>query len=563
MSRQIHFAFLLGLATLAARSEAVAADESVTTLANRQIRYTVPESGYHTMQRGGVTATIVDNGAVDDDTLTGHRAGYSGVASLTHTNRAGNLFVPNYAGLNYEHIHDGTSQDRDILFEPRRAPMELRVVNKHTVELYQAPSPTWKLESVLRYEMLKDGTIEMTLECIPRAKTFRNGYIGLFWASYIHQPESLDIHFRGTDRDGDSNAKWIRGVTPSHGVLSTHVSKKDRRDFKHDAEFPLTLAFNNSKHFYSEPWYYAVSHKMAFIQMFRPQDQIRLTQSPSGGGKGNPAWDFQWFIPDYKVDQLYRMVMRAQYVPLESPEQIQRVSQENRTALGHPVAKDERDQAARLLKKAGVKLTLGPDGAIIGVAFPKRTPDRSTLNLLAALPELKAVSLFETNSTDETISALRPLSQLTGLDLGFCPRLTDAAVSEIARFRHLKYLNLGFARQLTNDGIARLASLEQLSILNLSVTPLTDDGLAKLSALKNLTSLDIDNTRVTDAGADHLLKLPKIRALRLVGLQLTDVGLKTISTIPTLRHINLRDVPVSDEAVAEFRKSRPGCVVKR
>jgi hypothetical protein len=333
----------------------VAAETSVTTLGNSKIKYTVPESGYHVLRRGDVTAVVVDNGAVDDATLKGHRAGYSGVASLTHKQRADNLFVPNYAGLNYEHIHDGTTQHRDILFEPRRAPMELRVVNQHTVELYQAPTPTWKLESVLRFEMLDDGTIEMTLECIPRAKTFRNGYVGLFWASYIHQPESLDIHFRGTSNRDGKESDWVRGVTPSHGVLSTHISQEDRRRFTHDAEFPLTLAFNRSKYFFSEPWYYAVSHDMAFVQMFRPQDEIRLTQSPSGGGQGNPAWDFQWFIPDYEVGQLYRMVMRAQYFPFESPEQIQRVSRANRSALGQLVSKQEKKQAALPLKRPGVK----------------------------------------------------------------------------------------------------------------------------------------------------------------------------------------------------------------
>ncbi|MGZ0163466.1 MAG: hypothetical protein ACKVII_06100 [Planctomycetales bacterium] len=354
----IRFNFLsltLSLAATLLASEAVNAEKSQTTLGNSAIKYTVPDSGYHTLERGDVTAVIVDNREVDDATLPGHRAKYSGVASLTHAKRGENLFVSRYAGLNYEHIHDGRNvAERNVLFEPRHAPIELRVVSDHIVELYQAPTPNWKLESVLRYKMLDDGTIEMTVECIPRAKTFRNGYVGLFWASYIHQPESLDIHFRGSSKR-DGKPEWVRGVTPAHGVLATHLAQDDHRNFQHDDDFSLTLAFNRSKHFFSEPWYYGVSHKMAFIQMFRPQDNIRLTQSPSGGGEGNSAWDFQWFIPDYKVGQLYRMVMRAQYVPFESPEQVQRVSRANRSALGQPVSEQEKKQAALPLERPGVK----------------------------------------------------------------------------------------------------------------------------------------------------------------------------------------------------------------
>lgn len=292
------------------------------------------EKPYVVLERAGVRAVVVNNQAVDDKVLPGHRGGYSGVASLTRRGQDRNLFVPMYAGLNFEHIHDGTSQPREVLFEPRQAPMEIRRTDDHTAELHQPPTPHWQLESWLRYMLLEDGTIEMTLECVPRAKTFKNGYIGLFFASYIHQPESLDIHFLGNAAgDSSSEAKWIRGVTPEHGVHPTHLAADDRRDFPHDAQFPLTLVFNLSDYRYTEPWYYGVSHGLAFVQMFRPQDQVRLSQSPSGGGDGNPAWDFQWFIPRYEVGKRYRFIMRAMYLPFASSEQLVKATMGHRAIL--------------------------------------------------------------------------------------------------------------------------------------------------------------------------------------------------------------------------------------
>ncbi|MHC4331952.1 MAG: hypothetical protein ACYSWW_27955 [Planctomycetota bacterium] len=297
-------------------------------------KYTVPNKPYVVLQRQDIEAVVVSNEAVDDEVLPGHRAGYSGVASLKHIDRNENLFVPFYAGLNFEHIHDGTVQPRDILFEPRQAPMEIRSVNKHTVELYQQPTPHWQLESWLRYELLDDGVIEMTLECVPHSRTFKHDYIGLFFASYINQPESLDIHFMGRPNGAaGSEPKWIRGVTPAHGEFSTHRSADDNRDFPHDAEFPLSLVFNFSDYRYSQPWYYGVSGGMALVLMFRPCDEVRLSQSPSGGGKGNPAWDFQWFVPEYEVGRRYRFVMRTMYLPFESQEQLIKATARHRAAL--------------------------------------------------------------------------------------------------------------------------------------------------------------------------------------------------------------------------------------
>jgi hypothetical protein len=88
----------------------VAEEPGRTTLSVPSIRYTVPEKPYVILARGDVEAVVVDHRAVDDAVLPGHRAGYAGVAVLRHARRRDNLFVPAYAGLNFEHIHDGTTR---------------------------------------------------------------------------------------------------------------------------------------------------------------------------------------------------------------------------------------------------------------------------------------------------------------------------------------------------------------------------------------------------------------------------------------------------------------------
>ena len=310
----------------------------VTSLTNPKVAFESSGRGYAILKRGSVTAIIVDNRAHDlpGKSLPGHLAGYNGVASLTRVNGTGNLFVPAYAGLNFEHIHDGTTANLKNKFEPRIFPMELRLIDRHTVELYQPPTNHWKLESCGRYHLLADGTIEYTFECIPREMDYARGFIGLFWASYIQQPEISSIHFRGRRRHGkqSSSPVWIEATSLAHGDSSTHPPAAGQKTLPPiDPDFPLTLVKHPSDYCYVQPFYFGVSGGMAFAQVFRARDHIWFAQSPSGGGDGNPAWDFQWFIRDARIDTAYGFVMRASFLPYLSREQVRKDMEPHLRAL--------------------------------------------------------------------------------------------------------------------------------------------------------------------------------------------------------------------------------------
>ena len=56
----------------------------VTTIHSKQQTWTTPSKNYVILQRDNVEIVVVNNQAVDDDVLPRHRAGYSGIAKITH-----------------------------------------------------------------------------------------------------------------------------------------------------------------------------------------------------------------------------------------------------------------------------------------------------------------------------------------------------------------------------------------------------------------------------------------------------------------------------------------------
>lgn len=293
--------------------------EQVTTVSRTQDRYEVVPEGLVEVRWGKLTAELANN----LDAPPEHAAGYNGLLSIRYDGGP-SPFVPRYAGLNLEHVNNGVATgDRDLQFEPRKHPMELRRLDDKTYELFQAALPNTGLESRTRFAFREPHFIDVTFECIPRLDRFPHAHLNLFWASYILKPADMSIYFLGRKK-GQKGETWIQGVTPQHGVLATHRGAKDRRQFQHDNPFPLRLVFNESDYEYTRPVYYGRYGDFVWIVMFRQHDLVRFTQSPSGGGEGNPAWDFQWFIAKPRKDKLYRLVYRAVYKPWVDREDVLR-----------------------------------------------------------------------------------------------------------------------------------------------------------------------------------------------------------------------------------------------
>ncbi|MEX2580787.1 MAG: hypothetical protein WD342_17140 [Verrucomicrobiales bacterium] len=287
------------------------------SLANRPSTPHHGRMAHDTFRIGDLTAVIGDNAAHED-----HRPGYNGVWELRHKTGTRSLFVPSIAGLNFEHIFSGQFEDdRDVFFEPRRAPMSFRKLGEDACELHQPPTPTFHLESWTRFNLVAPHYLDMTFRCQPTQHVFEHGYIGLFWASYIHGPLDKSMYFVGGLQNQKRNRFWSQLCTQAHNDESTVRHRDDDVALTFDDDSREALYKNFSPMRFDLPLFYGNFEEHVWIVMFDRLEGIRLTHSPSGGGATperkttNPAWDFQFIIPDYDVLESYSFRVRTVFRP--------------------------------------------------------------------------------------------------------------------------------------------------------------------------------------------------------------------------------------------------------
>lgn len=273
-----------------------------------------------TVSAGDLTAVIGDNQAHE-----GQRAGYNGVQSLVSAHCPDeSLFVPGIAGLNLEHLLDGRDlPDRDDYFEPRRVPMQVEKLDEQSVMLHQSATPTLGVQSLATFSIRKPHYIDIDLRIVLRRDTLRHDYLLAFYAGYINAPEDLGMHFLGRPRDEPVGEGSLELNTPAHYEQSTACHIDVESELPHEISFD-TLAYSYSELAFTRPFFFGRRRNMVFALMFEEGHDVRFTHSPSGGGEGNPAWDFQWVIHEPKVDEEHHLRARAIYKPWESERDISR-----------------------------------------------------------------------------------------------------------------------------------------------------------------------------------------------------------------------------------------------
>lgn len=277
------------------------------------------------IQGGDLTAVIGDNREAESGD---HRGGYNGIWSLTSRHQPRSPFVPFYAGFNLEHVFDSSVRvaNGEHIFEPRKAPMSVERLSTASARLHQPPTPVTKLESWITFEVAPPDAIDVTLKILPHEKTWKDDLFGIFFASYMDEPYNKSLYLT-SPRSGDPPRIWHQFCTPAHNVLSTMLHEKDTCEIDFEPSGAMLYKSFSPVRF-DLPLMFGIVRGMALAFMVDRPDGVRLTHSPSGGGRWkddsdtNPAWDMQFLVPNANVGQTYEWKVRILYRPYTNREAI-------------------------------------------------------------------------------------------------------------------------------------------------------------------------------------------------------------------------------------------------
>ena len=273
----------------------------------------------------------------DNSPLGIHRRGYNGVAALIPRLSGNNLFVPSFAGLNYETIsltgmptyrHEPTKRDHQSKFEPRCEAMHIESADVERVVLIQPPTRHAGVSARITFRAEEPHYLHQRIELSFLKRFCGEGEPSQFtslWASYVHTPPDRHVYLK-SDWQADSQlAGWlgitkadhtardyqVRSLTAERLDAASHLAAMSGRAALTEAEVASLPQADwppiSPPHPQRAPlvFYYGLCHgDQMLLKIFRPSDRFQLAYSPCGGGDEpawSPAWDYVLHLDDASV----------------------------------------------------------------------------------------------------------------------------------------------------------------------------------------------------------------------------------------------------------------------
>lgn len=188
-------------------------------------------------------------------------------------------------------------------------------------------------------------------------------------------------------------------------------------------------------------------------------------------------------------------------------------------------------------------LQLRPLGNLRVLRMGKTFVTTGALNVaLRWFPLLSELDLFGLELRDGCVGALRTLTQLESLNLGF----NNFEVLRLNPLKHLAALSLAECSGLTNESLYWLAGCKSLTHLDLTRTSrLTGKGLFQLRSLLNLESVALPPSSQLESEAFVFLRtLTRLRSLNLPRYPVSDLSF--VTGMELLQVVNLASCPIVD-----------------
>lgn len=253
-----------------------------------------------TVKTRDLTIEFADNTETPD-----RRAGMNGVV-IRHRLDSQPLFAPGLAGLNFEHVFDGQQDERELHFEPRRAECTLeRLEDGSGVTLIWPPMPQWGLAARITMRAVEPDMIDAEYVFTPIQRGGKGDLLGVFFADYMNQPAELGYRFWGREVGGGEE-HVIGYASPEHGTESTHRWADEPAYPPMGAISAHWMYASFSRYVFTRPYFWGEVRGVTAVWMFDPPEGLRIAHSPSGGGTGNPAWDYIFLMPGCVVGRAYR-----------------------------------------------------------------------------------------------------------------------------------------------------------------------------------------------------------------------------------------------------------------